>query len=188
MTFQFTQWHFWITLVLIACALAVIQGTCAYLTFLERKLSAWIQDRIGPNRAGGELGIPFGLVQPIADGLKFLFKEQVIPGQVDKVFYLLGPMVAVSTSLLAFAVVPFGRTTAPPLLLDRRTDEMVKASATPLDEEAKKKLAQNADFLGKGTDAPDRHRGVIWPRTETEKEYVLAADRAWAEAAGQRPF
>src|SRR4030088_1114284 len=122
MTFQFTEWHFWVTLILIAAVMAVIQGTCAYLTFLERKISAWIQDRIGPNRAGRELGVPFGLLQPIADGLKFLFKEQVIPGNVDKAFYLLGPMAAVASALLAFAVVPFGRTTSPPVLLDRRTD------------------------------------------------------------------
>src|SRR4051812_23360942 len=138
MNFEFTERHFWITLVLIAAVLGVIQGICAYLTFLERKISAWIQDRIGPNRVGRDFGVPFGLLQPIADGLKFLFKEQVIPNNVDKLFYLVAPMVAVGTALLAFAVVPFGRTTTPPQLLDRRTEEMVKASAVPLDEEGKK--------------------------------------------------
>jgi NADH-quinone oxidoreductase subunit H len=180
MTFQFTQWHFWITLVLIACAFAVIQGTCAYLTFMERKISAWVQDRIGPNRAGRELGVPFGLLQPIADGLKFLFKEQVIPSNVDKVFYLLGPMVAVSTSLLAFAVVPFGRTMTPPVLMDRRTDEMVKASATPLDDAGRQKL-EDASFV-------DPPRGPIWPHTATEMEYVLAADEAYAREKGTLSF
>jgi NADH-quinone oxidoreductase subunit H len=121
MTFSFTDFHFWITLLLIACAMGAIQGTCAYLILLERKISAWAQDRIGPNRVGREFGLPWGLLQPIADGLKFLFKEQVIPSNVDRLFYLLGPCVAVSTALFAFAVVPFGRTTPPPVLLDHRS-------------------------------------------------------------------
>src|SRR3954464_13704207 len=116
MNFEFTEPPFWITLILIAAVIGVSQGTCAYLTFLERKISAWIQDRIGPNRAGRELAVPFGLLQPILDGLKLLFKEQVSPSQVDKIFYLAAPMVAVGTALLAFAVVPFGRTTTPPVL------------------------------------------------------------------------
>src|SRR5262245_55863384 len=161
MTFQFTERHFWITLILIACALGAIQGACAYLTFLERKISAWIQDRIGPNRAGREYMIPFGLLQPILDGLKFLFKEQVIPHNVDKLFYLLGPCIAVATALLAFAVVPFGRTTTPPVLEDRRP----KAGAV--------------DGLGYGDS-----QGVIWPKTKTELHDVLAADKAYAKEKG----
>lgn len=77
--------------------------TCAYLILLERKISAWIQDRVGPNRVG-----PFGLLQPLADGIKLLLKEEVIPSHVDKVLFITAPLVAVFTSLLAFAVVPFG--------------------------------------------------------------------------------
>ncbi len=115
MTFEFTWTHLWITLVLIAAVVAVVQGICAYLILAERKISAWAQDRIGPNRVGW-----YGLLQPIADGLKFLFKEQVIPDYVDRLFYFLGPAIAVSTALMAIAVVPFGRTTAPPVLLDHR--------------------------------------------------------------------
>jgi NADH-quinone oxidoreductase subunit H len=103
------EFHFWSTLILIAVVMGVLQGTCAYLILAERKISAWAQDRIGPNRVG-----PFGLLQPIADGLKFLFKEEMIPGHVDRVFYLLAPGIAISTATLAFAVVPFGPTDAPP--------------------------------------------------------------------------
>src|SRR5262245_60270659 len=117
LTFDFTWTHFWVTLILIAAVMGVIQGTCAYLILLERKIAAWAQDRVGPNRVG-----PWGLLQPIADGIKFLLKEQVVPGHVDKVFYFLGPSIAVSTALLAFAVVPFGPTTPPPVLMDRRGD------------------------------------------------------------------
>ena len=182
MTFTFTMFHFWITLLLIACALGAIQGTCAYLILLERKISAWAQDRLGPNRVGREFGLPFGLLQPIADGLKFLFKEQVVPNSVDRLFYFLGPCVAVATALFAFAVVPFGRTSAAPVLLDRRTDAMTEASSRSFipDDERKAALAQNTEYRNEGR--------PIWPRTETEKAYVLAADRAWARANDQPSY
>src|SRR5438445_8526309 len=86
-----------------------VLGVVGYLTLAERKVSAWIQDRIGPNRVG-----PGGLLQPLADGGKFFLKEEVIPSHVDKIFYLLAPAVAIGTALLALAVVPFGATTPPP--------------------------------------------------------------------------
>src|SRR5262245_28093372 len=98
-----------LSLVTIVAVLAVVLGLCAYLILLERKVAAWVQDRKGPNRVG-----PLGLLQPIADGLKFLLKEEVIPGHVDRVFYLLAPTIALFTSLIALAVVPFGPTHTPP--------------------------------------------------------------------------
>src|SRR5216684_5324739 len=106
--FMHYTFYFWITLIFIIIAFGVLQGTCAYLSLLERKMAAWVQDRIGPNRVG-----PLGLLQPIADGVKFLLKEQVIPSHVDRLFYLLAPAIAVSTSMFAFVVVPFGQSTAP---------------------------------------------------------------------------
>ncbi len=96
------------TLLTIVGVLAVILTTCAYLVMLERKISAWMQDRIGPNRVG-----PYGLLQPLADGLKFLLKEDPIPDRADKVLFLLAPCISVGTALLAFAVVPFGAPTEP---------------------------------------------------------------------------
>src|SRR5437868_5059927 len=113
------QFHFWVTLVLIVVVMGAIQGTCAYLILAERKISAWAQDRIGPNRVG-----PFGLLQPIADGAKFLLKEEVIPGHVDKAFYLIAPAVAITTAMLAFAVVPFGPTSTPPVLVNRLAEDV----------------------------------------------------------------
>ncbi len=92
-----------ITLVTIAAALGGILVAVMYLILVERKVSAWMQDRIGPNRVG-----PFGLLQPLADGLKFLLKEEVVPSHVDKVLFFAAPMMSVFTSMLAFAVVPFG--------------------------------------------------------------------------------
>ncbi len=91
------------TLTAIALVMGAILTGCAYLILLERKLSAWMQDRIGPNRVG-----PFGLLQPLADGLKFIFKEEIIPGQVDRFLFVVAPCVSVFTTMLAFAVVPFG--------------------------------------------------------------------------------
>jgi NADH-quinone oxidoreductase subunit H len=104
--------HLLITTVTIVVVMGVILGTCAYLIWVERKIAAYVQDRIGPNRVG-----PAGLLQPVADGLKFLFKEDIIPSHVDKLLFLIAPTIGVTTALLAFAVVPFGKTNirlAPP--------------------------------------------------------------------------
>jgi NADH-quinone oxidoreductase subunit H len=91
------------TLLTILIALGGILTTCAYLILLERKLSAWMQDRVGPNRVG-----PGGLLQPLADGAKFILKEEIVPAHVDKVLYILAPCLSVFTTLMAFCVVPFG--------------------------------------------------------------------------------
>jgi NADH-quinone oxidoreductase subunit H len=98
-----------VSLVTMFIVMNAILGLCAYLILAERKIAAYAQDRLGPNRVG-----PWGLLQPIADGAKFLLKEDIIPDHVDKVFYVLAPAVAVATSLFAMVVVPFGPTTAPP--------------------------------------------------------------------------
>src|SRR3954452_14946884 len=100
----------WYTLFNILVMFGVLQGTCAMLIFVERKMAAWVQDRLGPNRVG-----PYGLLQSVADGLKFLFKEDVIPSHVDKILFLVAPCVALCTAFLAFSVVPFGPTEPAPL-------------------------------------------------------------------------
>lgn len=162
---------FWITLILIAAVMGALQGTCAYLILAERKISAWAQDRLGPNRVG-----PWGILQPIADGIKFLLKEEIIPRHVDKLFYMIGPAIAVSTALLAFSVVPFGPTTPPPVLEDRRTDDMIEKSQKPLTAEER----QNVLAEAKHFHVPSR--GRIWPKSDSEEAYVLAADRAYSRA------
>ena len=75
----------------------------AYMTWMERRVFALIQVRVGPNRVG-----PAGLLQPIADGIKLMFKETIIPTQADKVIYVLAPAITLIPALAAFAVVPFG--------------------------------------------------------------------------------
>ncbi|HEY0110067.1 MAG TPA: complex I subunit 1 family protein, partial [Fibrella sp.] len=74
-----------------------------YSTYAERKVAAFLQDRIGPNRAG-----PMGLLQPIADAGKMFFKEDFIPAQASKWLFILGPCLAMLTALMASAVIPFG--------------------------------------------------------------------------------
>jgi NADH-quinone oxidoreductase subunit H len=74
----------------------------AMLTLMERKVSAFIQDRIGPNRVG-----PFGLLQPFADGLKNFLKEETYPAAASRVFFVLAPMMAIGPAMITFAVIPF---------------------------------------------------------------------------------
>jgi NADH-quinone oxidoreductase subunit H len=76
-----------------------------YSTYAERKVAAFMQDRIGPNRAG-----PFGILQPMADGAKFFFKEEIIPNASDKFLFILGPGLAMFTSLMTSVVIPWGGT------------------------------------------------------------------------------
>jgi NADH-quinone oxidoreductase subunit H len=148
----------WTTIILIAVMMGVLQGTCAYLILAERKISAWAQDRIGPNRVG-----PYGLLQPIVDGVKFLLKEEVIPGHVDKVFYLLAPAIAIATSTIAFAVVPFGPTTVPP---GRVWPETV-AEERAFDQ-------KNPDFKQQVEEFNDTTQFVIAPHTDIGVVWVFA--------------
>ena len=92
-----------VTLVKIGVLLGLVLGVGAYLTWLERKLAGHIQARLGPNVVG-----PFGLLQPIADGIKLLTKESIIPRGADVPVYYLAVVLAVAPAVLLFAVIPFG--------------------------------------------------------------------------------
>ena len=94
---------FVVLLLKLAVVLGVLLFIAAYLVWVERKLLGRFQVRLGPNRAG-----TFGLLQPIADSLKMLTKEDIIPEAVDRPIFLLAPAVVATTALLMFAVVPFG--------------------------------------------------------------------------------
>ena len=82
---------------------AVLMGVVAYLTLAERKILGRIQVRYGPNRVG-----PFGLFQPIADGIKAFFKEDVVPGRADQTLFVIAPMISITAAISLFAVIPFG--------------------------------------------------------------------------------
>jgi NADH-quinone oxidoreductase subunit H len=92
-----------IKLIIVVVLFAVTLGIAAYLTLMERKVAAWMQDRIGPDRAG-----PFGLLQPLADGGKMFFKEDFRPTNADKWLFIIGPGIAMFTSLITGAVIPWG--------------------------------------------------------------------------------
>ena len=87
----------------IAVVLAIFLGAVAYTVLLERKLVGRIQNRWGPTRVG-----PFGLMQPMADGLKLFLKEDLLPTNVDRPLYILAPMIALACALISISVVPFG--------------------------------------------------------------------------------
>lgn len=87
----------------------IILTGCAYYTLAERKFAGFIQDRPGPNRAG-----LFGLFQPLADGIKFLTKEEIIPAKVSKGMYLLAPTISMTCAIVLWAVVPLGGTVPVP--------------------------------------------------------------------------
>lgn len=90
-------------------AFAVLMTMVAYVVLVERRVCAFIQGRLGPNRAG-----PFGLLQPAADAVKAFFKEEVVPAHVRKVFYILAPAIALIPAILNLAVIPFGSTLGNP--------------------------------------------------------------------------
>ena len=93
---------YWIDkLVLVLVLFLLSLGIAAYQTYFERKLAAWIQDRVGPDRAG-----PFGILQPIADGVKMFLKEDFTPMNADKWLFILGPGIAMFTSLITSAIIP----------------------------------------------------------------------------------
>jgi NADH-quinone oxidoreductase subunit H len=92
-----------VSLIKIVIAMFVLLTAVAYTTLAERKVVAHIQNRWGPSRVG-----PFGIWQPLADGLKFIFKEDLTPPYVNKPLYLLAPMLSLTVALTAIAVIPIG--------------------------------------------------------------------------------
>ena len=89
--------------VLVILLFLISLGVAAYQTYFERKLAAWIQDRVGPDRAG-----PFGILQPIADGVKMFLKEDFIPAKADKWLFIIGPGISMFTALITSSVIPWG--------------------------------------------------------------------------------
>ncbi len=110
-----------------------LMTAAAYFVLLERRMAAWTQDRIGPNR----VGIPltnirlWGLGQPLADGLKFIFKEEYTPAHVDRRLYILAPLAIVATALAIYAVIPFGSLIPPFHIGPLRSDQPIELTVAP---------------------------------------------------------
>ncbi|MDQ3550472.1 MAG: NADH-quinone oxidoreductase subunit NuoH [Bacteroidota bacterium] len=100
---QIDWFIFFEKLILIGAIITLAMVVAMYSTYAERKIAAVLQDRTGPNRAG-----PFGILQPMADGLKLFMKEEIIPTFSSKSLFIMGPMLAMITALLTSAVIPWG--------------------------------------------------------------------------------
>jgi NADH-quinone oxidoreductase subunit H len=102
---QIDWWFFLEKLILIAVIVTTALIVAMYSTYAERKIAAFLQDRRGPNRAG-----PFGLLQPLADGVKLFMKEEIIPLVSSKTLFILGPFIAMVMATMTSAVIPWGPT------------------------------------------------------------------------------
>ena len=100
------DWYFLIyKFILVAVIFGITLFIAMYSTYAERKVAAFMQDRIGPDRAG-----PFGILQPVADGVKMFMKEEFIPNASDKSLFIIGPCLAIFTACISSAVIPWGET------------------------------------------------------------------------------
>src|ERR1051326_6493617 len=100
------EWHYLLyKLILAVCVFALALVVAMYSTYAERKIAAFLQDRLGPNRAG-----PFGILQPLADGVKMFMKEEIIPDVSNKWLFILGPAIAMFTACMTGVVIPWGGT------------------------------------------------------------------------------
>src|ERR1700738_3610966 len=96
------------SLINISAVLGVFMALFALISVLERKILGRIQNRYGPNRVG-----PFGLFQPVADGIKMLIKEDVVPARADKVVHFLAPIIIAAVAILSLGIIPYGRNMTP---------------------------------------------------------------------------
>lgn len=91
-------------LIFVVAVFAISLVVAMYSTYAERKVAAFLQDRLGPNRAG-----PFGILQPVADGVKMFMKEEIIPANADKFLFILGPCIMMLTACMTGVVIPWGK-------------------------------------------------------------------------------
>ncbi|HEY0009703.1 MAG TPA: complex I subunit 1 family protein, partial [Tepidisphaeraceae bacterium] len=169
----------WIYIGILAFAASL--GMVAYLILLERKVAAWAQDRLGPNRVGFGFGLPFapkfhfwGLGQPMADGLKFFLKEDFRPSHVDRNLFTIAPILMMLTVVVSLAVIPWGGT--------KVTSHRIDVTA------AKQSGATDAQLLEMARGELDRQAVVPWYSTllQTSAQVTeVEADRTAANVGGK---
>ncbi|UCE58353.1 MAG: NADH-quinone oxidoreductase subunit NuoH [Phycisphaerales bacterium] len=100
---EFFTSQFGVSITFSVMVIGALLGITTYCIYFERKIAGWVQDRYGPNRVG-----PAGIFQLVADGIKMVFKEDIIPGHVDKVLFLAAPAIIIIVSFIGFAAIPWG--------------------------------------------------------------------------------
>src|SRR5260370_24783344 len=153
----------------IALVIFILLTGVAYTTLLERKLVARIQNRWGPTRVG-----PFGLLQPLADGIKFILKEDLVPDNVHKGLYSLAPMLALAMSLIAIAIIPFGVSiTIAGTQIPLQITGITNADGSLSDINIGLLIILGATSIGV-------YRGALAPRSSNSKHSLLGSVRASA--------
>src|SRR5256886_10590023 len=115
------------SLINIAALLGVFLTLFALISVLERKILGRMQNRYGPNRVG-----PFGLLQPVADGIKMLIKEDIVPVRADKIVHFLAPVLIAAAAILTLGVIPYGRNMTPFVIDGRALSFFAVGSPTQL--------------------------------------------------------
>jgi NADH-quinone oxidoreductase subunit H len=129
------------TIVTIVVIFGALQGMAAFLVYLERRFCALMQNRIGPNRVG-----PAGLLQVVADGLKFIMKEEFVPHYADKAVFIAAPAIGMICAMLAFAVVPFGPVEPYPIRAEYATGVDFSAALNSYADSYQFVIAKNVDI------------------------------------------
>lgn len=169
----------------------VVLGTCAYLILLERKTASWVQDRIGPNRVGLDFGLPFlpkfhfwGLGQPLADGLKFLVKEDYARKGVDKVLFSLAPAAMIVVVIISIAVIPWGGV--------RQVSKTIEVDGSRLSGPIFVQTAEGERLSTSATEALRHYlpydAAFVKPVTSADVELTRVSDPVTGQVAGSVPF
>ncbi|HEX8339902.1 MAG TPA: complex I subunit 1 family protein [Tepidisphaeraceae bacterium] len=166
-------------------------GMVAYLILLERKVAAWTQDRVGPNRVGFGFGLPFapkfhfwGLGQPMADGLKFFLKEDYRPAHVDKILFTFAPVVMMLTVIVSLVVIPWGGTKATRHSIDVTAAKLAGGADAALIDAARGQLQQtgNVPWYAAELTKPNAVREAVAERTSLSgdgKQYFVDFVTGW---------
>lgn len=177
----------WIYIALLGLGMSL--GMVAYLILLERKVASWAQDRVGPNRTGFGFGLPFmpkfhfwGLGQPMADGLKFLVKEDFRPSHVDKVLFTLAPIVMMLTVIVSLAIIPWGGTKVTAHEVNVTAQTIAGVNEAEIVKNARHDVVAAKPWYSKMVSQNERVEAVPADRTELNvngQKYVVRFVTGW---------
>ncbi len=177
----------WIYIAVLAFGMSM--GMVAYLILLERKVASWCQDRLGPNRVGFGFGLPFmpkfhfwGLGQPMADGLKFLVKEDYRPSHVDKILFSVAPIVMMLTIIVSLVAVPWGGTKVTQHRVDVTSSKLAGESDSKIIADVQKTVIPEIPWYSALLQSPTAVETVESQRTALSdggKQYFVTFISGW---------